>query len=137
MSFVLDASVTLSWLYNDESDVRAATELGHLSRATCVAPSIWGLEVGNALLVAERRSRLTAAEALNVLSLLRELRVEIDPTPLTTMIVPVLAIAKAQQLSTYDSAYLELALRLGLPLATLDARLADAAIKVGVGLFPG
>jgi len=137
LSFVLDASVALSWCFKDESDVRAAKALGHLSSATCVAPSIWGLEVGNALLVAERRGRLSVAEAMEVVALLCELRIEIDPTPRETVFGPVLSLARAQQLSAYDSAYLELALRLGLPLATLDTRLADAATRLGVGLFHG
>lgn len=135
MSFVLDASFALAWCFKDESDARTAAALDQLSSTACVAPAIWGLEVGNAVLVAERRGRLTAIEATGVLALLRELRVEMDPTPLETVFGPVLSLAKAQQLSMYDSAYLELALRRGLPLATLDARLAGAATKLGVDLF--
>jgi predicted nucleic acid-binding protein len=135
LSFVLDASVALAWCFKDESDAHAVKALGHLSTYPCSAPGIWGLEVGNALLVAERRGRLTAVEATSVLALLRELRVEIDPTPLEMAFGPVLSLAKAQQLSAYDSAYLELALRRSLPLATLDARLAAAATKLGVDLF--
>ena len=137
MSFVLDASVTLAWCFKDESDVRAAKVLGHLSSTTGVVPSIWGLEVANALLVAERRGRLSAAEATDVVELLRELRIEIDPTPREIVFGPVLSLARAQKLSAYDSAYLELALREGLPLATLDVRLAEAAEKLGVDLFHG
>ncbi len=137
MSFVLDASVTLAWCFKDESDVRAAKALGHLSSTTCVAPSIWGLEVANALLVAERRGRVSAAEVADVVDLLRELRIEIDPTPREIVFGPVLSLARAQRLSAYDSAYLELALRLGLPLATLDVRLAEAAKRLGVDLFHG
>ena len=137
MSFVLDASVALAWCFKDESDARTAAALDQLSSTTCVAPVIWGLEVGNAVLAAERRGRLTAVEAMDVFTLLRDLKVEIDPTLQTTVFGPVLAIARAQQLSAYDSAYLELALRRGLPLATLDARLAGTATKLGVGLFRG
>ena len=137
MSFVLDASVTLAWCFKDESDVRAAKALGHLSSTTGVVPSIWGLEVGNALLVAERRGRVSAAEVADVVDLLRELRIEIDPTPREIVFGPVLSLARAQRLSAYDSAYLELALRLGLPLATLDVRLAAAAERLGVDLFHG
>jgi len=137
LSFVLDASVTLAWCFKDESDVRAAKALGHLSSTTGVVPSIWGLEVANALLVAERRGRLSAAEATDVVELLRELRIEIDPTPREIVFGPVLSLARAQKLSAYDSAYLELALREGLPLATLDVRLAEAAEKLGVDLFHG
>jgi len=137
LSFVLDASVTLAWCFKDESDVRAAKALGHLSSTTGVVPSIWGLEVANALLVAERRGRVSAAEVANVVDLLRELRIEIDPTPRETVFGPVLSLARAQKLSAYDSAYLELALRVGLPLATLDVRLAEAATRLGVGLFHG
>jgi predicted nucleic acid-binding protein len=135
LSFVLDASVALAWCFKDESDARAAAALDRLSSTACVAPAIWGLEVGNAVLVAERRGRLTAVEAMDVLSVLRDLQVEIDQTPQTTVFGPVLAIARAQQLSAYDAAYLELSLRRGLPLATLDARLAGAATKLGVDLF--
>ncbi len=137
MSFVLDASVALAWCFKDEADVRAAKTLGHLSSTTCVAPSIWGLEVANALLVAERRGRVSAAEATDVVDLLGELRIEIDPTPREIVFGPVLSLARAQRLSAYDSAYLELALRLGLPLATLDVRLAEAAERLGINSFHG
>jgi predicted nucleic acid-binding protein len=132
--FVLDCSVTMAWIFDDEDDPLAAAVRDRLGGDVALAPSIWPLEVGNALLVAERRQRVSRAEALRFLEVLRQLPIDVDATEAMVAMDRVLQIAREAGLSAYDASYLELAARFGLPLATLDRRLASAAVRVGVAL---
>lgn len=132
--FALDCSVTMAWIFDDEDDPRAAAVRDRLDGDVAVAPSIWPLEVGNALLVAERRERVSRAEAMRFLEVLRQLPIEVDATQAMAAVDRALQIARDTGLSAYDASYLELAARLGVPLATLDQRLASAAARVGVAL---
>ena len=106
-----------------------------LLRHSVVVPGIWLLEVANGLLVGERRRRATAAESDQFLDVLRTFRITIDEPRLAGMTASILSIARRFQLSAYDAAYLELAYRRGLPLATLDRKLAKAANAAGVASF--
>jgi predicted nucleic acid-binding protein len=100
-----------------------------------VVPALWPLEVANTLVVGERRKRSTPAQAATWLSLLEAFPITVDAETAAHAWVETLALARAQDLSAYDAAYLELAMRRGLPLATLDEKLKKAATAVGVGLY--
>ena len=130
--FVLDCSVTMAWCFENEADPRADAVLNSMSNATACAPCVWGLEVANVLLVGERRKRLTEADVSAFLSRMQQMPIEQEPMPDMETINRVLALARRHGLSAYDAAYLELAMRLAIPLATLDARLQAAARTAGV-----
>ena len=132
MALVLDCSIALSWFFPDEKTAFTEAALDLVALEECWVPAVWRLEFPNALLVAERRRRLTRDERVQVLDEATRLRLRVDAA------VPELRaisdLAERHALSTYDAAYLELAARRGLPLATRDANLARAARAAGVFL---
>lgn len=130
--FVLDCSVTMAWCFEDETHPFADAVLDRLAGAEAVVPSIWPLEVANVLLVAKRRKRLTYAESARFIELLRGLPIAVDPEAPARAFDQVLAIAGQHRLSSCDAVYLELAMREGLALATLDDHLSKAAAKLSV-----
>ena len=132
---MLDASVALAWCFPDESDVFAQRVLDALQDGVAVVPAIWALEVANGLLTGERRGRLSAADVARFAELLDRLSLGIDSLAWDRAVSHVLPLARAQGLSAYDAAYLELAMREQLSIATLDERLRRAAGVVGVSLF--
>jgi predicted nucleic acid-binding protein len=132
--FVVDASVVMSWCFADEADGYADRILGRLAQDEALVPSIWPLEIGNVLLVAERRQRLSEADSVRFLALLAELPITVESEPPQRLLRETLALAREHGLSTYDASYLDLAMRAGLPLATSDAALRRAAEKVRVEL---
>ena len=134
-SLVLDASVTMAWAFEDETNAYPDLVLESLAEAKAFVPAIWPLEVGNALLVAERRGRLTQADTVQFLALLWQLPIVVEPERPERMLGEILALAREQGLSTYDATYLHLAMRRGLPLATTDELLRQAATRAGVPLF--
>lgn len=131
---VLDASATLAWCFDDERNADSDALLDRLAASAALVPGIWHFELANALLAAERRRRITASEIEDVYRLLNRLTIETDDPVLTPG--PVLALARAHRLTTYDAAYLDLALRRNLPLATRDSALARAAEAAGAALLP-
>ena len=133
--FVLDSSVTLAWYFADEADPYANAVAGQLPTARAIVPGIWPLEVANVILMGERRKWSTEAQAGKWLKYLSRLPIEVEE--MTTAIAwgEVVRLAREHNLSAYDAAYLELALRLGLPLATLDDRLRTALRAVGGTLY--
>lgn len=132
--FVLDASMALSWCFADEATDYSNEVQASLADNTALVPTIWPLEVANVLVLAERRGRITEAEREHWLDYARSLPVEVI-TPTLEHILDVNArLAVDQRLTVYDAAYLDLALREGLPLASLDDRLRTAAGNVGVPL---
>lgn len=133
--FVLDGSVTLAWFFADETDPYADEVLASFPFSEAVVPAIWPLEVANAIVVGERRKRSTVAQASKWLGILGSLPVNIDGETASRAWADVLTLARTQNLSSYDAAYLELAIRLGLPQATLDTQLKAACAKAGVPLF--
>ncbi len=133
--FVLDGSVTLAWFFEDEADAYAESIEDSLAIAQAVVPTLWSLEVANGLLVGERRKRTTEAKATQFLTLLSSLPIAVDPETAVRAWKDTLLLARAHHLSAYDAAYLELALRRGLPLASLDGPLKAAAKAVGVALY--
>jgi predicted nucleic acid-binding protein len=137
MAFVLDASVSLAWCFKDETTSYTEAVLDRLRDDEAVVPSIWPLEVVNVLLVSERRGRLTEAMAVHFLGVLESLPVSIEQADFGTVAGAVWALARTQNLSSYDAAYLELAMREGLSIATQDKRLIDAARRLGVPVLSG
>jgi len=134
MPFIIDASVALAWHFEDESSEYADRVLERLREDRVAVPSIWPLEVANALLIAERRGRLSPAKVAQAIEVTLEVPIYIHEVPAEMAFGPVLDLARAQGLSAYDAAYLELAMREGLPLATQDEALRAAAQRVGVPL---
>lgn len=134
MTFVVDTSVAMAWILDDEATAYTEAVLDQLRVSGATVPAIWPLEVANALLMAERRQRLTQAQALRAIELLSPLPITVEDGQVARAWGPVRALARAHGLSAYDATYLELATREGLPLATLDGRLRSAAVRVGVPL---
>ena len=132
MAFVLDASITACWAFQDEDHPDAALALDQMRTEEAVVPCLWWFEVRNILAVNERRRRITESDTAAFLLDLSRLRVRIDQLPEGDA---VLRLARTHRLSVYDAAYLELAQREGLPLATLDADLRRAAAEEGVALL--
>lgn len=130
--FVLDASVAIAWCFDDESTPAAWALLDSLRAAPGHVPAVWALEIGNILLGAERRRRITQARAVEFLGILGELDIRADADLPGRAFRDVLPIAREQRLTTYDATYLELAMRLGLPLATKDTALIRAANALSV-----
>lgn len=134
-TFVLDGSVTMAWFFRDATHAYAETVEDSLAITEAVVPSLWPLEVANTLVVGERRKRSTEAQAATWLSYLRSLPIIIDDETTIRAWDDTLSLARAHQLSAYDASYLELSLRRGLPLATLDDKLKNAAKAVGVAEY--
>ncbi len=135
MNFVLDASITLAWCFEDESTPATTTLLDRLSTAEAFVPALWQLEVVNILLNAQRKKRITPAKVSEFINLLEALSIQTDYSIGSRGFYEILALATSQNLTTYDAAYLELAMRLGLPLATKDMQLQQAAENLGVTLL--
>lgn len=133
--FVLDASVSLAWCFPDESEAYPERVLRAMTAQKAVVPSFWALEVANGLLVGERRGRLTPAEVAEGFAMLRRLPIEIDQQEADRAFDQVVSVARSHGLAAYDAAYLDLALRLTLPLATIDEQQAVAARALGILLF--
>ena len=134
-AFVLDGSVTLVWGFTDENDDYATAILDRMPDLQAYVPGLWPLEVANALLVGERRGRTTPADAAHFLAILGAFPIAVDDETVARAWVETMHLARAHRLSAYDASYLELAMRLGLPLATLDDKLKTAAKAVGVLSF--
>lgn len=128
-ALVLDASVACDWLLDDELDPRAVRVAERVSQDGALVPQLWHLEVRNALVTAERRSRLTAQGVSDRLQALRQLPVITDAEPDLDAVV---ALARSHRISLYDAVYLELARRHRAALATLDAGLVEAAAAAEV-----
>lgn len=134
MSFVLDNSVALAWCFKDERTPLSIALLDRVTLEGAVAPQLWPLEALNVLLVAERRGRIDRETRLTLSAFLAELPITIDPETAERTWGATARLAEAHRLTAYDAAYLELAQRMGLPLATQDAELVAAARATGVGL---
>jgi predicted nucleic acid-binding protein len=134
MPFVLDTSVALAWCFADETTPYTDRVLGMFASDQALTPAIWPLELANALLTAERRQRVQLPDVVRFIELVQALPIVVDQLDLSRALSTVLPLARAQQLTSYDAAYLELAMREGAPLATQDARLSAAATRAGVAL---
>jgi len=133
---VVDASIVMAWCFDDESTPLTDGILDLASTgAEIVVPAIWPFEVANALLVAERRKRISVAQATAFLGRLGRYAISAEQTLASQAFDEILALARQHGLTVYDAAYLELALRRALPLATLDNDLRRAARRAGIPLL--
>lgn len=132
---VIDSSISIAWCFPDEQDDYSQAVLAALASTQAFVPYLWHLEVANTLLVGERRKRSTQANTVTWLGYLSSLPISADLETNNHAFGNTLNLARAYNLSAYDASYLELALRLCLPLATLDDKLKVAAAAVGVPLF--
>lgn len=138
MNFVLDNSVTMRWFFGDgkHQEIAYAREvLDAMKGSSAVVPVTWGLEVANVLASAEAQGVVTEARSAAFLEMLEDIDVEVDPATFSHALSDTLQLARRYKLSAYDASYLELALRLGFPLATLDGDLQAASKKAGVPKF--
>lgn len=135
MSVVVDCSVAVAWCIDDEASPETDALLERVRDEGGIVPSLWHLELCNVLLQAERRGRMTASDVAGRLELLRALPIATDDETPARAWRDVLALARAETLTTYDAAYLELALRKGAALATRDKALVLAAQRTGVMLL--
>jgi predicted nucleic acid-binding protein len=127
--------VAVAWCFEGEADRYADAVLDALTDGSALVPALWPLEVANVLVMAERRRRLRRADTMRLLELVGALPVVVD-NPVTIGELPgLLGLAAAHRLSAYDAAYLHLAMREQLPLATRDRALSAAARSTGVRLF--
>ena len=132
MPFVLDCSVTMAWVFPDEASEATGRLRDSLIDDRAFVPSLWPVEVGSVLLAAARRGRVDADEWPRICASLDALPIEVEPVSTPRVWGPTLTLAERHDLSVYDATYLELALRMKLPLATLDRALAAAAKTAGV-----
>ena len=134
--FVLDCSVAMTWCFEDEATPETDKILDHFNHETAVVPALWHLEVANVIALAERKNRLTENEAMEFWSL-------VDSLPITTdNILPergrreIFHLARKYNLTVYDAAYLDIAIRYSFPLATLDKKLIQIANSIDIQTIP-
>lgn len=134
--FVVDCSIAVSWLLEDEATPRTDALLDRLRNDGAHAPGVWRLELGNALAQAERRERISSARVAAYLDIVDRLPIVTDMETESRAFREILALARRLGLTTYDAAYLELAMRREAELATLDKALIRAARRVSVSVLP-
>lgn len=135
MSLVIDSSVALAWCFEDEHTPATLELLDQITQTGATAPALWALEVLNGLAMAERRGRLDAARRHRLAGFLRDLPVGLDSETANQAWTATAGLAEHHRLTLYDAAYLELAQRFDLPLATLDQELRVAASALGIPLL--
>ncbi len=118
--FVIDASVALAWCFDDEATEATRALLDRFEDERAEVPSLWHLELANALAMGERKGRITPARASEFISLIDGLPIVIDERTPNVALSSVLELSRREELSAYDASYLELAMRRGVPLATKD-----------------
>ena len=136
MTLVIDSSVTIAWLFEDEQTPALIDLLTRVEDEGAYAPSLWSLEVANVLQNALRRGRIDVTRRDHSLRALEKLRITIDPNTHAFAWYSTLALADNHRLTVYDAAYLELAVREQLPLATLDKALRTAGTALGMSVLP-
>ena len=138
MSFVLDNSVTMRWFFGDgkpQELAYAGKVLDAMKKTSAIVPVTWGLEVANVIAKAEAKALVTEARSGAFLEMLEGVDIEVDTATSAHALSDTLQLARRYKLSAYDASYLELALRQGIALATLDEDLQKAAKKAGVRKF--
>jgi predicted nucleic acid-binding protein len=138
VSFVLDNSITMRWFFGDgkpQEIAYAGKVLDAMKKTNAMVPATWGLEVANVMARAEAKGIVTEARSGAFLEMLEGVDIEVDSATFAHALTGTLQLARRYKLSAYDASYLELALRLGMPLATLDDDLLKAAKKAGVKKF--
>jgi predicted nucleic acid-binding protein len=133
---IVDSSIALTWCFEDEASPETDRLFERVRDDGAVVPGLWHLELANVLLQAEKRGRISRAEIAMRLTLIADLPISIDQQTTPRAWREILSLARTENLTAYDAAYLELAERCGLPLMTRDKALADAAQRLGVTVFP-
>ena len=136
--FVLDNSITMRWLLETENagdQEYAEKVMATLAQVDAIVPNLWHLEVCNVTVRSERRGDIDPGQSEGFLAQLENLPIYVDPLTANQVFSRTLGLARIYSLSSYDAAYLELAIREGLPLATLDDALMKAARKANVNLY--
>ena len=134
MTFVIDASAMMPWVFEDEDDPISAAVASRAAIEDLAVPALWWFELRNALITGERRRRITPDDSQLFIRRLGGLAVVIDRSPDDNLLF---GLARQHRLTAYDAAYLELAKRKSAHLATLDTALARAARNEGVTLVGG
>lgn len=134
-SYVVDASVAMSWCFLDEAAAATQRLYNDLSGAFIIAPAWWYIELTNVLYLAEKSRRIPTERVAEFIAMIEGLRVEIDNEAPQRAFSHLLPLCRAHKLTSYDAIYLDLAMRRKLPLATLDEPLRKAARKLGVKLL--
>jgi predicted nucleic acid-binding protein len=132
---VIDSLIAIAWCFPDEQDSYSQSVLNALATEPAMVPDLWHLEVANTLLVGERRKRSTQANTVQWMTFLASLPITVDEHTHSHAFGAITTLGRSHNLSAYDAAYLELAIRRSLPLATLDDKLKAAAMAVGVMLY--
>lgn len=136
-AFVPDASIAIAWVHPDQATAESNAWLEHVAAgAALVVPSVWPLEVANALIVLARRRKLTSEDRDAALATLAELPVTLDHDGPARALTELAVLATSESLTVYDASYLELARRRALPLACRDGPLRKAAIRHGLKVTP-
>jgi predicted nucleic acid-binding protein len=130
--FVLDASVTLAWCFEDERNAYSDAILQHMAYSKAYVPAIWGLEVSNVLYIAEKSKRISPIISANFLAALQSFNIIVEPQNRIIDLERLMAISRATSLTAYDSSYIELALKEGIALATTDNAMIDAAKTLNI-----
>jgi predicted nucleic acid-binding protein len=134
MAFVLDASMAMSWCFADESTSRSGIVLDALVDSHAEVPPLWPFEIANVLAVNEKKRRITESASFEFLQTLSRLDIRIDRSQPAINGNALLPLVRRHGLTAYDAAYLELAKRKGLALATFDKELIAAAKSEGIAL---
>jgi predicted nucleic acid-binding protein len=134
-AFVVDASLAMTWCFQDESTPESSAILTRLSTEPAAVPALWFLEIANVLSITERKRRITPTKTAEFIELIGELDLEIDNEMHGRAFDHLLRLSRTHGITVYDAVYLELALRLRVPLATLDTELRTAAKAEGLQLL--
>lgn len=134
-AFVLDGSIALAWFFTDEQDAYADSIASNFPIDGAIVPEHWSLEISNSIAVGERRNRVTVQQSTAFIQLLSAFPIQRDLETELRALSETLVLARTHGLTSYDAAYLELAIRLNLPIATLDKKLLAAAQASGVPIF--
>ena len=134
-AFIVDCSIAMAWLFNDEATPKTAALLNRLATETALVPAWWFIEITNVLAMAERKGRIKPTESDAFIADLSKLGIERDDEAPDRAFTHLWALCRRHRLTSYDAIYLDLAVRRNLPLATLDDALRKAAHKSGVRLL--
>jgi predicted nucleic acid-binding protein len=131
-TLIIDCSMTMAWCFADEGTEETARIQDRLITEAAIVPAHWSLEVANVLAMAEKRKRISAADSTEFVKLLGELDIQVDDETPARVFAHVLPLSRSHLLTSYDAAYVDLALRRQLPLASLDDDLRRVATSLGV-----
>ncbi len=134
--FVLDCSMTMAWCFEDESNEYTDTILEILKKSTAIVPTLWPLEVANVLWIARKNKRITEVQSASFIDALGALPIVVDSSTTSRAMHSIFVLASKTNLTIYDSAYLELAIREKIPLLTLDHGLIKSAKKLNIPTKP-